>query len=62
MEPINSHLAVIDSTYAGNIFDYGQIVREKRYLGTNLDKYYKGIFITCIMTDINDSLSAACLI
>ena len=45
MEPINSHLAVIDSTYAGNIFDYGQIVREKRYLGTNLDKYYKGIFL-----------------
>ena len=45
METINSNLAVIDSTYAGNIFDYGQIVREKKYLRTDLDKYYKGIFL-----------------
>lgn len=45
METINSELSVIDDSYAGRIFDYGRIVREKKYLTTNTDNYYKGIFL-----------------
>ncbi|MCM1100400.1 MAG: glycoside hydrolase family 99-like domain-containing protein [Clostridium sp.] len=45
METINSQLSVIDSSYAGRIFDYGRIVREKKYLTTDTENYYKGIFL-----------------
>lgn len=45
MDTINSELSIVDAGYAGRIFDYGQIVREKRYLSRCVENYYKGIFL-----------------
>lgn len=45
METLNAELSIIDNNYAGKIFDYGQIVREKKYLQRDTSRYYKGIFL-----------------
>ncbi len=45
METINEELTVADANYAGQIFDYREIVRQKQYLKRNLKNYYKGIFL-----------------
>lgn len=45
MEAINTELSIIDDNYAGKIFDYSQIVREKKYLQGDTSKCYKGIFL-----------------
>ena len=45
MEDINEELTIADPDYAGQIFDYQEIVKQKLYLKRNLDNYYKGIFL-----------------
>lgn len=45
MPTINSNVQFINSGCQSIVYDYQQIVREKKYLKKNLDKYYKGIFM-----------------
>ena len=45
MPTINSQVQFISSKCQSIVYDYQQIVQEKKYLKKNLDKYYKGIFM-----------------
>ncbi|MBE5970996.1 MAG: glycosyltransferase [Lachnoclostridium sp.] len=45
MPTMNSSLSFISKNCRSRVYDYQQIVNEKKYLSQNVDKYYKGIFM-----------------